>query len=174
MTADQMPEVIELHWDKQRIYRGAIFLLTIGAPGLFLATMEDVDAKSLGLAWALAFFALAAAVYGRSFNIEPVITISTHGVHDRRISAEPIPWARIARVEGFDAENVTFVGVDFDDPKFALAHAKPLVRLIAPVHRLFGFPSVTINTSLLDADDAALVTAIELFRPTLLQHSKTR
>ena len=82
-----MPEVIELHWDKQRIYRGAIVLLTIGAPGLFLATMEGVDAKSLGLAWALAFFALAAAVYGRSFNIEPVITISTHGVHDRRISA---------------------------------------------------------------------------------------
>jgi hypothetical protein len=87
-----MPEVVELHWDKQRISRGAIVLLTIGAPGLFLATTEGVDAKSLGLAWALAFVALAAAVYGRSFNIEPVITISTHGVHDRRISAEPIPW----------------------------------------------------------------------------------
>ena len=45
MTADQMPEVIELHWDKQRIYRGAIVLLTIGAPGLFLATMEGVEHK---------------------------------------------------------------------------------------------------------------------------------
>ena len=75
-------------------------------------------------------------------------------------------------MEEFDAENVSFVGLDFDDPKVALAHAKLLVRLIAPVHWLLGFPAVTINTSLLDASDNASVAAIQRFQPTLLQHSK--
>jgi hypothetical protein len=167
-----MPEAVEFHWEKRRIYRGAVILLAIGFPGVLLATMEGVDAKSLGLAWTAGFVALAAGVYSRSFKSGPVITISANGLHDRRISAESIPWVRIARMEEFDAENVSFVGLDFDDPKVALAHAKLLVRLIAPVHRLLGFPAVTINTSLLDASDNALIAAIQRFQPTLLQHSK--
>ena len=167
-----MPEAVEFHWEKRRIYRGAVILLAIGFPGVLQATMEGVDAKSLGLAWTAGFVALAAGVYSRSFKSGPVITISANGLHDRRISAESIPWVRIARMEEFDAENVSFVGLDFDDPKVALAHAKLLVRLIAPVYRLLGFPAVTINTSLLDASDNALVAAIQRFQPTLLQHSK--
>jgi hypothetical protein len=131
-----------------------------------------VDAKSLGLAWTAGFVALAAGVYSRSFKSRPVIAISANVLHDRRISAESIPWVRIARMEEFDAENVSFVGLDFDDPKVALAHAKLLVRLIAPVHWLLGFPALTINTSLLDASDNASVAAIQRFQPTLLQHSK--
>ena len=68
---NQMPEMVELHWDKQRIYRGAIVLLAIGAPGLFLATMEGVDAKSLGLAWALAFVALAPQSMAGASTLSP-------------------------------------------------------------------------------------------------------
>ena len=55
-----MPEAVEFHWEKRRIYRGAVILLAIGFPGVLLATMEGVDAKSLGLAWTAGFVALAA------------------------------------------------------------------------------------------------------------------
>ncbi len=164
-----MPELIEFYWDRHRIYRGAILLLMLGSPGVLLTTMEGIDATCLGLAWVAGFLTLAAVVYSRSFDSLPVITISTDGLHDRRISTKPIPWVRITCIEEFDAENVSFVGLGIDDPKAALADAKLLVRLIAPLHRLLGFPTVTINTSLLNTDDHTLIAAIERFQPALLQ-----
>ncbi len=164
-----MSDAVHFHWDKRRTRRGTALLLAIGAPGLLLAFQDGVDAKVLGLAWSAAFALLAAAVHSRGARTEPVVTVSDEGVHDRRISAAPIAWDRIAHIEGFEAENVTFVGLDFHDAKVALADAKPLVRAMAPIHRLFEFPAVSINTSLLDGSDADVIAAIEKFHPGLLQ-----
>ena len=164
-----MGGAVNFRWDKRRTRRGTLLLLAIGAPGLLLAFQDGVDAKVLGLAWSAAFALLAAAVYSRGARTEPVVTVSDEGIHDRRISAAPITWDRIAHIEGFEAENVTFVGLDFHDAKAALVDAKLLVRAIAPMHRLFGFPAVSINTSLLDGSDADLIAAIGEFHPTLLR-----
>jgi hypothetical protein len=163
-----MGDAIHFHWDKHRTWRGMVLLLALGAPGLLLAFQDGVDAKLLGLVWSAAFGFLAAAVYRCGAKTEPVVTVSEEGIHDKRVSATPIPWDRIARIEGFEAENVTFVGLDFHDPKVALADSKPLVRVVAPIHRLFRFPAVSINTSLLDGGDADLIAAIKKFRPSLL------
>ena len=164
-----MGDAVLFHWDKRRTWRGATLLLVLGAPGLLLAFQDGVDAKLLGFAWTVAFALLAVAVYSRGARTEPVVTVSDEGVHDIRVSATPIAWDRIARIEGFEAENVTFVGLDFHDAKLTLADAKLLVRIIAPIHRLFRFPAVSINTSLLDGSDADLMAAIKKFRPSLIQ-----
>jgi hypothetical protein len=160
---------MHFHWDKRRTWRGTVLLSALGAPGLLLAFQDGADAKLLGLVWSAAFGFLAAAVYSRAADTEPVVTVSGEGIRDKRVSATPFAWDRIARIEGFEAENVTFVGLDFHDAKLTLADAKLLVRIIAPIHRLFRFPAVSINTSLLDGSDADLMAAIKKFRPSLIQ-----
>jgi hypothetical protein len=164
-----MAETANFFWDKRRIRRGAVLLLAIGAGGLLMLLSDGLDAKILGVAWAAAFAILAAAVYSRGYSDAPVVTVSDAGLHDRRISKSPIAWSSIAHVEGFDAEHVPFIGVDFHDAGKALRDAKPLVRLIAPMHRLLRFPAVSINTSLLDVSDEDLIAAIQRFRPDLSQ-----
>jgi hypothetical protein len=163
------PAEVHFYWDRRRTRRGAALLIAIAAAGSSLMLIDDVDAKVLGLAWGIAFAALAGVVYSRGSKRQPIVTISTRGILDRRISAEPIQWDSVARIVAFEAENVPFVGIDFHDAKAALGTAKPLVRMIAPMHRLLGFPAVSINTSLLDASDEDLIRAVETIRPALVQ-----
>jgi hypothetical protein len=164
-----MSEAVHFCWDKRRTRRSAALLLAIGACGLLIVLSDGLDAKILGVTWATAFAILAAAVYSRGYSDAPVVSVSEAGLHDRRISKLPIAWSSIAHVGGFDAENVPFIGVDFHDPGEALGGAKPLVRLIAPIHRRLRFPAVSINTSLLDGSDEDLIAAIQRFRPGLSQ-----
>lgn len=164
-----MPADVHFYWNRRRTRRGATLLIAIAVAGSSLMLIDDVDAKVLGFAWGLSFAALAGAVYSRGSKVQPVVTISTFGILDRRISAEPIHWDSIARIVAFEAENVPFVGLDFHDAKATLATAKPLVRMMAPLHRLLGFPAVSINTSLLDARDEDLLRSVEAIRPALVQ-----
>ena len=164
-----MSDAIHFYWDRRRTRRGAIVLLTIGAAGLLLLFQDGSDAKALGAFWLAAFTLFAAAVDRRGNRGEPVVTVSDAGIHDRRVSAALIAWEAISRIGGFEAENVHFIGLDFHNPAAALADAKPLVRFIAPAHRLLQFPSVSINTSLLDGSDGDLLAAIREFRPRLVE-----
>lgn len=162
-----MTAVLELHWDRRRLRRGALLMAAIGAGGVILFTQDDPSAYWLGGAWIAAFAALALAILGRGRRSGPVVTINAEGIHDRRISASALAWDAISRVEGFDVEHVSFVGLDFHDATTALARAKPMVRFFAPLHRLLRLPAVSINTSLLDGSDADLLAAIARWRPEL-------
>jgi len=164
-----MTEAAHFFWDKRRTRRGAMVLLAIGAAGLLLVLNDGLEAKILGVIWSIAFAILAAAVHSRGHSDAPVVTVSEAGLHDRRISRAPIAWSSIAHIEGFDAEHVPFIGIDFHDARKALTGAKPLVRFTAPLHRLLRFPAVSINTSLLDGTDEDVIRAIARFRPALLR-----
>lgn len=168
MGLDVTRDAVDFHWDKRRTRRGALLLAVLGLAGLALVGLDGIDAKALGIGWFVSFAALSSAVLSRGTKSAPVLTISPEGVHDRRISTAPITWEKIARIEGFEAETVTFVGLDFLDARSTLADAKPLVRVFAPLHRLLGFPAVSLNTSLLDGGDRDVIAAIERFRPSLV------
>lgn len=163
-----MGDAVEFHWDEQRTRRSTVLLCALGAPGLLLTLVDGIEPKILGLSWSAAFCIFAYVVYSRGSRKEPVVTVSAEGIHDRRISPAPIAWKHIARIEEFEAENVPFVGIDFVDSKAALADGNLMVRIIAPVQRLLGFPAVSINTSLLDGSDADVADAVRRFRPALV------
>ena len=79
-----------------------------------------------------------------------------------------IPWVAISGVEAIDAEHVAFIGLEFHDPKAALSSARPMMRLMAPLHRLLRFPSASLQMSLLDGSGEDLLAAIRQFRPGLV------
>ena len=155
-----MGESIEFRWDRRRLATGAVAFAVIGALGVVMLLQPDWGMKALGLAWMAAFGYGAVHMLSLRADRQPVVTISATGLRDRRIKPTPISWAAIANFEEFEAENVPFVGLTFHDRKAALADARPLVRIFAPLHRLIGFPEVSISTALLDGTDAELVAAI--------------
>lgn len=139
-------------------------LLGIGVCSLPLVFAGDVDGKILGIAWTTAFALLARTVFNRGSDRTAVITISASGFHDKRVSKLPIPWAEILHAELFEAEQIPFLGFDLRDRRAVLRNTKLLVRFVAPLHRLLGFPAISINTSLLDGTDEEVMAAIERFR----------
>lgn len=162
-----MQEAIEFRWDSRRLnwYTGLMAL--VAAPSLLLLFQPGADVKTLGIAWASACALAAIALQKRKRVSLPVVTVSEQGIFDRRVSETAFAWNAITSVEGFDAEHVQFVGLEFQNPGAALAHCKPLIRIFAPLHRLFKYPSVSINMGLLDGSDADLLQAVCHFRPEL-------
>ena len=160
-----MDDVVQFRWDKRRLNWFIGLFAMIGVPGLLLFGAADIGAKTFGLVWAalagIGIFALAR----RKRISEPVIEISSQGIFDRRIANAVLPWRAISNFEEFEAEHVPFVGLDFHDARKALADAKPIVRLNAPLHKLFRFPAVSIQMGLLDGTEADLLAAIRHFRP---------
>ena len=154
-------------WNARGITRATSLAALIGAPGLLLLRDPDFAVKVLGVVWAAPFAVLALALLKRRHDRDPVVTVSAEGLRDRRISDQTFAWAAISRVEGFDAENVAFVGLEFHNPKTELRTAKWHWRLFAPMHRLLRFPSITLQMSLLDGSDADVLAAIARFRPDL-------
>jgi hypothetical protein len=145
----------------------SLLMLALSMLGAVLLTQVQFETKAIGAAWILAYAFLAWKVWKRRSETAPVVTISDYGVFDRRLSAAPLPWNAISRVEGMEVEHVFFVGLNFYDARAALKAARPIVRRMAPAHRLLGFPDVSISVSLLERSDADLVAAIASFRPEL-------
>lgn len=155
-----MSESIEFRWDRRRLAAGAVAFAVIGALGVVMLLQPDAGMKVLGLAWIAAFAYGAVHMLRLRADREPVVTVSAAGLRDKRIKRSPIAWSAISHSEGFEAENVPFVGLTFHDRKAVLADARPLVRIFAPLHRLVGFPEVSVSMALLDGTDAELLAAI--------------
>ncbi len=98
----------------------------------------------------------------------PVVSVDGEGLHDRRIAGERFRWDEISAVEAYEAENLTWVGLDFKEPAASLAKTGWLVRLSAPLHRLLRFPRVSISMALLDGSSDDLISAVRARRPDLV------
>lgn len=166
-----MEDAVQFRWDPRRLNWFTGLLALIGAPGVLLLGVADPGAKVFGAGWAAMFCAGCFALIKRRSDRDAVVTVSNIGIFDRRISSAVIPWSAVSRVEGFEAENVPFTGLDFHDAKTALAAAKLIVRLFAPLHSLMRFPAVSINMNLLDGTGADLHAAISRFRSELFHHA---
>jgi len=161
---DCMGDQVDFYWDRRRTRRGALVLLAIGVCGLPLILAGDVDGMVLGIGWAAALTLLAGMVFKRGSDRRPVITISEDGFLDRRVSRRAIPWTEIVRPEIFEAEQFPFLGFDLRNRGRALKDSKPLVRIVAPFHRLLGLPAISINTSLLNCSDEDVMAPIDRFQ----------
>jgi hypothetical protein len=159
-----MQQPIEFRWNGRRLGWLAALIAVIGAGGLALLAEEGSDVKALGLGWAAAFGYGAYALLKRRGITEPVVIVSADGVRDTRIADAALPWSAIARVEGFEVENISFVGLHCDDEALIRAGIKPSVRAIAKAQRLVGLPPVTINMAPLDGSNEDLLAAISAFR----------
>ena len=161
-------DAIEFRWYPPQLKWLAGLLLVIGVLGLVMLREEDAGVKALGAIWTVLFAWGACCLLRRVFDRQPVVTVSAAGLMDRRIMDAVIPWAAILRVDAFDAEHVPFIGLEFHDPKAALSSARPMVRSMAPLHRLLRFPSASLQMSLLDGSGEDLLAAIRQFRPDLV------
>lgn len=151
-------------WSRGALLATAALMAGIGALGLLMLLQPESMVRAAGLAWFCAFALFAGLLLARLADTKPVVTISAAGIHDRRISEAPIPWHALADVQGFEVENSSFVGLNFHDPRTALAGAKTVQRLFAPLHPLFGLPAVSISMMLLDGGDDDLLAAMAKHR----------
>ena len=149
-------KVTEFHWDRARLKRSAVLCLLVGTGGLATLIQNNGRIQALGIAVFTVCAWFAYRLYSRVSDTAPVVTVSAIGLRDRRIKPGLIPWTDIALVEGFAAEHVPFIGLDFHDPRAVLSDARPLARLTAPMHRL-----------LRRGED--LLAAIRKLRPDLVQ-----
>jgi hypothetical protein len=81
---------------------------------------------------------------------------------------EPLAWEEIAGVETFEAESMTWVGLQLVEHKKSMPKMSWLVRLCAPLQHVMGLPRVSISLALLDGTPADLLAAVRALRPGLV------
>ena len=162
-----MRQPIEFRWSAQRLGWLASLITLIGLGGLALLGQEDWTVKALGLAWAAAFGYGAYALNRRRAIRTPVVIVSQAGLHDTRISGAPLPWSAISRIEEFEVEHMTYVGLHLRDDA-ALATLKRGARVGARLNSAIRLPPVSISMAPLDGGDDDLLAAIAVFRPELV------
>lgn len=162
-------DTIEFRWQPSRLRWFAVLVGFVALIAVPMLAEDDIGAKAVGVAWLAACAFAARALLRRGSDREPVVAVSAAGLRDRRIRDAVIPWAEIAGAEALEAEHVPFVGLEFHDPKAVLAAARPLVRWMAPLHRLIRFPSVSLSMGLLDGTDADLLAAIRRHAPRVVR-----
>lgn len=166
-----MPEAVTFHWRTGRVRLIAAGVAIIAALGLVLLFQDEVGAKALGLGWFAVFAALGTAFFRRARGIDPVVVIDAHGIFDKRLSADVIPWSDISSVETLEAENVTFVGIDLKPGAAIYARLNVLHRMMRWPNRLLRFPALSIAMHALDGNAADVLAAVARFRPDLIRES---
>ena len=157
--------VAEFRWNPQPLKWIAGLLVLVSGLGFVMTDESGSRSDPLGLLWTAAFLWCAWRVYSRVWDRDPVVTVSAAGLFDRRIRRDVMAWSTIAQIEPFEAESTPFIGIEFHDPKAALADAKAMFRLSAPLQRLMRLPSASMQMSLLDGSGDELIAAIERFAP---------
>ncbi|SDI96006.1 hypothetical protein SAMN05421869_10830 [Nonomuraea jiangxiensis] len=140
-----------------------MFAVFGGALGLGIIEVKGYDplvARIIGWVAAL-FFLLALVVWARRLlrGKQVVIRIDDKGIHDTRLSREPIPWQHIRGVSVMRQSNVSYLTLDMspaDKEHFLLPSAKL-------GSRLNGMP--TISASGLQPSVEDLRFAIHRLRP---------
>lgn len=137
------------------------------ASAIWFATAREVEGwlrpVSIGLAlfllWLGYFF--AAASFRRLLSNEAPITISATGLHDRAISARPIPWADLRDLHVWDGGSRGGQLVVFDVAAEAAGRAgvHARVRVATAANRPFGY-GYRIHGLGTDASVDRLVAAI--------------
>jgi hypothetical protein len=140
------------------------FLFVLGLPMLL---SEDAATRLAGAVWIAAFVWLASALVRRMKSTDPVVTVDALGLYDRRIAGEGFGWDEILHIEAYEAESMTWVGIELKDPRVSLVKTRWFVRLFAPLQRLFRFPRVSISMALLDGSPEELIAAIRAACPGL-------
>jgi hypothetical protein len=159
---------VHFRWNRAALRLHIVLAAAISALGLPMMIYGDVGARIFGALWIAAFATLILALAKRLGDTRPVVTVDAAGLHDRRIASEGFRWDKISAIEAYEAENLTWVGVEFNEPEVSLAKTGWLVRLSAPLHRLFRFPRVSISMVLLDGSTGDLIAAIRSLRPDLV------
>jgi hypothetical protein len=96
----------------------------------------------------------------------PAIVIGPGGLHDRRISAKPVPWADIARVEVVrSAKGMVSVMFEIVPAGEARAGIYGGPRFKSRINRAFGFPGYDLIRVGNDASAEGLIAAIQPFKP---------
>jgi hypothetical protein len=112
---------------------------------------------SLFLAWVGLWFASQA--FRRLRDPENPIVIGPAGLHDRAISARPIPWQDIRNMHLWTGKGGPVVGFDLSDGAAERAGVHPRVRFSVKFNRPFGY-DYRIHSMGTDADIDQLVAAI--------------
>ena len=161
-------DAVHFRWNRASLRFYIALAALISALGLPMVLAGEAEARALGLAWIAALAWLILALVRRMSDTGPVVSADAQGLHDRRIAKEGFLWDEISSIEAYEAENLTWVGVEFKQPQTSLAKTGWLVRLSAPLHRRFRFPRVSISMALLDGSTDDLIAAIRALRPNLV------
>jgi hypothetical protein len=160
---------VHFRWSRASLRLYIALAALISALGVPMLLAGDAGARLLVGVWIAAFAWLILALARRMSDTGPVVSADALGLHDRRIAKEGFGWDEISSIEAYEAENLTWVGVELKEPGASLAKTGWLVRLSAPLHRLFRFPRVSISMALLDGSSEDLIAAIRAHRPDLVR-----
>ncbi len=159
-----MTEAVDFRWHARSIRWIELLLVVPLALGVLMMLS---DAAALGAVWVAVFAALIARLEHHARSRAVVITVDSKGLFDRRMTVAPLAWPDIAGIEEFEAEHMRYVGVELRDPAAATSRLRWLPWTARPLHRIFGFPALSISTSLLDGTTDDLLAAIQRLRPGL-------
>ena len=140
-------------------------MLQGGATAIYFLYYDDVEhgleLVMFGLAAALAGFGYWFASYGwrRLRDPEPPITIGPAGLHDRALSARPIPWRDIGNLHVWNGQGGPVVAFDLAEGAGERAGVRRGAHVSAAISRLSGH-NYHIRSMGTDATMARLVEAI--------------
>ena len=170
---DSKNNVIEIGVSRRRCLFG---LASAAALSLFFAVLlleydrgQDHWA-SFGFAFLMAVYALSAitSIWYLVWAPAAIITISSDGVRDVRISADFIHWPAIKHITTTSSNKWFASAVLVLDKEFAgTPELKLTARMAGPLNRIFGIDGIVVSHQLLD------VSAVDLLN-LLKEHSPPR
>ena len=144
---------------------GALLMLQGAATVAYFLVFGQVEfwfavaINGLGIAIIGIGYWFAAYGWRRLRSPEPPITIGPGGLHDRAISARPIPWGDIANLQVWNGQGGPVVAFDLAEGAGERAGVRPGAHVSAAISRLSGH-NYHIRSMGTDATMARLVEAI--------------
>ena len=164
-----MNEPVTFTWDKGRVRLIAAGAALTALVGIIMLVQDDWGSKILGIVWIATLLALVLVLFRRARSRDPVVTIDTQGILDRRISDQVIPWDEIESIGTLEAEHITFVGINLKSDALTFAGLHRIHRYMRWPNRVVRFPALSIAMHALNGSSTDVIAAIRRFRPDLIQ-----
>ncbi len=147
-----------------------IFLgsLVLAALAVWVARNAEIDPFRRLVGWLGALFFLLCAMISvlRSFN-RPVVTVSSDGIQDTRISPQFIPWTAVESISTRQVRDVKFTVLKLSAAAYANLQLSSLTKITSRANQAFGMDGVHIGT-------VELPVKFDEFHSTVTSFARTR
>ena len=162
-------DVFELKYDSWRIFLLAAgsFVFALIATWLIITGQLAPGSFKEVAAWGgVPFFVLCGLVWlRRLFDRGVVVSVSSDGIMDTRISANMIPWASVRSISIAEIKRQRFAMLDLS-PEFERAMNKTRVAAMSkPTNAAMGFSGFAFSATGLDGSLDDFLAAIQRFHP---------
>ena len=135
--------------------------IAMAAISAAVAVFDDIVIfQLLGALGVIYFVASTVSLVRGLLDQGPVVTIDRNGIHDRRVTGEPIPWDAFRQGQALESKPSPAFSVELTDDNVHLVHKPWWQGVLTGSVRSGPKNALTIGTYTLETDSATLARAI--------------